>query len=1431
MKRHNRTRRRLLVLGIALLITGACFLTFFVVRESARQRSLLEARAQGLEQYERGEYEAALPNLSRVVRHDPADMEALLAFAAARSKVPTENNRHLAESISLYSAAIFHEPQNMTALEGLLALQERAGRRVEWLDTADHILAIEPDHVEALRLKALGHAAGSDLAAAQDWASRLIAIEPEVLRWRVLILQLLREAGASTGDLITMCEQWIDESRRSERALDGRFHMLKAGILLTAGERDRAKEMARIAASPEHGAAAPEVLENLLSLLDALQLQEEAHALATQTQSQFADAHWPHEAVARRHWQHGHADAALEAIDHVRQTLGQLNVSLMRLEVLLLVQKNEISRAENVLATLDALSATRSVDDRDAHRAWIEAVRTRIAVENDETEHLWRDATEVYRHCLALAPDDPLLHYLIGEAQLQLGEFELARSHFERAVSNDPNWLAAQLLHAETLLRLGRSEMAARLTADLVRRIEDPPFGLYVLFARAWMTSGLTARELGIVATGDSAAGPDSLDPAHFLEVLRHNAPRGSAETAQIIQLLVDRLVHQGNDDRAAEVIEEVLMEERPDASVLMSAAKASARARLGFEQRLIDRAVEQVGMTIEVAEVQARLLHQAGRSAEGRGLLENALKNTEEGSADRLLAQRVLTAYLVEVGSADAAAALAALLDQSRDSAADIAFVLSQPLTWRHEELARRGVDMLANVLGDSSIRVSLAQAALILQFDRKDPARMARALVMVNDVLRRTPESIGALTLMSALHLSSTPPDVDAAVRQLQRAVRAQPRRADLYPQLIALMQRQGNFDAAQGYLQRLGELAARQDEVRLVELQLLESQGDFQTIISRLGEQLASGASEQNRAMLLAALHRADRLDEAHEIAQTLIESPHLQVETLEIVSHFMADTGQIDEAMALLEGQASLTAFEKLLLLGKVQQRAGRDAEAEHSLRTAAQLQPDDARAWDALAQHYIGRGAHREARDAARSGLKSASDHHGLQAKLALASLAIGGQSRDEAISLIERLRPEDHALAHTLSLYARIASRAEQVPEPRDLDEALRLVNDYPACLPAWRLAIAAHAQCGALEEAADLAERSARRFPTHAEPAELATRLFLRLGRRQHALYLAEQWRARTNSRTLEPDAVIASLLIDLGRPAAASARLEKHLDRIVRDRVEHPDHLRIALRALLHDGKTDRAIAITAPLYEQGEHWAAELVSVAREIKQDPASQLLLQLEHLAPNDPAIRLALAQEWMRLGATTEVAAHLDRAERHAIEAAASGEAPAAHLHLVRGLVHDFRNDLEAAASHYRKAIAIDPDNAIALNNLADVLLRTGESAREAMTLSARAASLLPDHPDVLDTHAQALCAAGRFAEAEQTAARALQQRRDDVGALLTLARIQLAQDRAEEAAALFHRASAAMSSSAHITVHVRTRHHELERAILAAHTDTKADS
>jgi predicted Zn-dependent protease len=99
-------------------------------------------------------------------------------------------------------------------------------------------------------------------------------------------------------------------------------------------------------------------------------------------------------------------------------------------------------------------------------------------------------------------------------------------------------------------------------------------------------------------------------------------------------------------------------------------------------------------------------------------------------------------------------------------------------------------------------------------------------------------------------------------------------------------------------------------------------------------------------------------------------------------------------------------------------------------------------------------------------------------------------------------------------------------------------------------------------------------------------------------------------------------------------------------------------------------------------------------------------------------------------------------------------------------------------NDLAAAESHYRSVLEAQPDNALAMNNIAWLLTRQNKPG--AVAMAEQANRLLPGRTALMDTLAMALALDNQGPRAVELQKKAILQAPEQAALRLTLARIYL---------------------------------------------------
>jgi tetratricopeptide (TPR) repeat protein len=191
------------------------------------------------------------------------------------------------------------------------------------------MLERDPGDTKALAARAVAHFAERNFEESMADAQRLCELQPQSLRWWQLQLEILRGQGEPARVMIEHCDRWIEAGDA-----DGRFHMLKAGLLANSGRMDQARQWLDEAATL--GAESLDVLQVMVAMLDELQLHETARAVMDGAKQRFPDQQWVRQAIIHRHWQAGRLDQGLAEVTSARADFPAPEAGVLRLEAMLL---------------------------------------------------------------------------------------------------------------------------------------------------------------------------------------------------------------------------------------------------------------------------------------------------------------------------------------------------------------------------------------------------------------------------------------------------------------------------------------------------------------------------------------------------------------------------------------------------------------------------------------------------------------------------------------------------------------------------------------------------------------------------------------------------------------------------------------------------------------------------------------------------------------------------------------------------------------------------------------------------------------------------------------------------------------------------------------------------------------------------------------
>jgi putative PEP-CTERM system TPR-repeat lipoprotein len=710
-----------------------------------------------------------------------------------------------------------------------------------------------------------------------------------------------------------------------------------------------------------------------------------------------------------------------------------------------------------------------------------------------------------------------------------------------------------------------------------------------------------------------------------------------------------------------------------------------------------------------------------------------------------------------------------------------------------------------------------------------------IAGALELIEPVLARDAKDVDALVLKADLQRQGLH-DGDAALATYRSAVAASPGSVSAHAAIIAMLLERRELPAAKTQFSALKAAQPNHPETRRIEAQLAYLDNNFAKT-REITEQLLKHFPDDPRILQLAgaAELRLNSLAQAEAYLGRAMKAAPRALFPRQMLAQIHLRNGQPQKALDALQPILDSAApdVNSLTLAGQAYLQDGNAARSEAAFARAAKVDPKAVTARTALALGHLAKGK----REDGYAELEAvAAGDTGVRADLALIAVKLRANDLDgalKAIAALEKKQP-DKPLAHVLRGNLQLR-RHDTAAATASFEKALTIDPVYfPATAALAGLDIAAGRPEGARKRFEDLLRADPKNYrallgvaetksrlglprqevtqaivdATKAQPTEPAPRLLL-------VRYLLGQQDSKAALAAAQ-DAVAAlpanlELLDQLGAAQIAAGQAQQAVTTYTRLVAARPDRPEPELRlARAHVAAKDLDAARS---------------SVERALKIKPgllaAQRALVEVEILQKQHPQA-LEVARNVQRtypkqaVGYLLEAAVESDRGHHDAAAAALSKAVPldgggteaAIRLHqtlLTAGRAAEAerlasawkkdhprdaafrfylgdnalaRQDWAAAEAHYRSVTEVQPNNAMALNNVAWLMTRQGKPG--AVAVAERAIQLAPGRPALMDTLAWAMASENQVPQAIELQKKAIEQAPEASGLRLTLAKIYL---------------------------------------------------
>lgn len=708
--------------------------------------------------------------------------------------------------------------------------------------------------------------------------------------------------------------------------------------------------------------------------------------------------------------------------------------------------------------------------------------------------------------------------------------------------------------------------------------------------------------------------------------------------------------------------------------------------------------------------------------------------------------------------------------------------------------------------------------------------------ALAQLAKILKANPQSEAALKLKGDVQLFGLQ-QPDAALATYKEAAKAGPKGWEAQSNVVRILMGQDKLEEATTEFQALQKLAANSPTTLYLQAQLAMKKRDLKGA-HEAAEKLMRASPSSPQALELAGsieLQANNLVPAESMLAKALTAAPDLKIARRALVLTYLR-MGQIDKAIATLPSDQSELENDPAMLsvAGQVYMVHGDQELAQRYFGKAAALDPKNPAKRTSLALSKLTPGQS----EASINELQNiAASDSGVVADMAIINV-LSRQGRWDAalkaIADLEKKRPADdpvpnHLRAQVLikkgdAAGARQALERAQQQSPdffpavsalAGLDVAAKQTGAAEARLQAWlkrkpdsvpgilALARVKAALRAKPDEIASLLRKAIEVAPTEIAPRQLLVAHHLQHNEPKVALTAAQnavaalpkspelldtlgqaQLGAQEFNQALSTYSKLGGLLPNSTAPqmrmatvylankdgSGATQSLRKALSIQPNFLPAQQQLVELALRdkraadalAVVRDVQRQRpeeavGYALEGDVHGATQNWSAALAAFDKALKLAPDSSDLairLHMAHLAGQKSRDADVFAKKWLQTHPKdAQFLVHLgDRA--------------------VMG------GDLKLAESQYQKALDLQPNNPLTLNNLAWVAGKNGR--KDAMSLAEKAHSLAPQSPAILDTLATLQAGERRFDKAIESQKRAVALQPEDPAWKLNLAKIQL---------------------------------------------------
>ena len=1305
-----------IVLLIGLVVLGATTFGLRQWRRSTRAKLGLEA---GIKAYNEHRWEEAARNLGRYLAVERDDVPALLKYADAQLNIRPLKRNNVQQAIEAYRTVLREDENNSEAVTKLTEMYLGMGMPGEAELIANRWLEPETnDDPELRRMLALALAGQRKFDEAAAELKSIIAEHPQ----QILAYETLGQLAEQRPDDFPDSNDWFNEAVNNNPS-SALAYIVRAGFYRA---KDSTKALADLEQAEKLDLSDPIVRLRLAGEFINANVFDKAEKHLEVVQA--AD---PNNELLWRTWatlalKSNSKTTMLKVAETALKELSSQPWDFMTTAAELYIRCNELDRAG------DCISKLRQKDIAPAAIAFLEGLLA------DREGHL-SEAAKYFRRAIQSGNKSPQVRLALVSVLSRSGDAQSALRQLRTLASEWPNFLDGRLA-------LGR------------------------LFAqtRNWAETAEQARIARQIS-------PNSLDAAllHTQARMQLLAARPTGESAQMWQDIEDQLaaLEKAADNtfpiKASQLQLALLRSQFSKAQQLLSDMKNSYSSRVEIalaEVELLTAqdktdeailklydAVSAFPESIRPVRYLAILLAAKDKTQECESLIKDALTRVEQPAAKRELGLLLAGFYKDWKEQEKRYQLLNSLAHDLPNNILVQRELLRCEKVIKDSDRAQQLVNQIKTIEGEEGWQWRYEQARIWFAQDNfKD--RYPQTISLLKENLLANPDDQTSRILLAAAYERAG--RLQLAISTYREAVSRSPDDPTIISWTVAALSRAKEYDEADQLLSRVSQ--QKHPQLQQLQLQSYLRHGELSLASDILQDFISNDPNNQANRFSLAILKtQQSKFDEAGELLDELkIQDPNsLPITYAQI--QLNVRQGKSAEALLLCDELINnLNNASAYILRARTYDSLGDPNKAIEDFEHATTTEPNSIEVWVAKSDFYRSIGQPDKAIADIEQALSLAPSDVQIQKRAILLFLASSNPDRVQQgkILLDESLtaNPEDVVLR-----LLKVDSLLTEGTAPA-IENATRILQtiteDHPKTSQAWALLGELSLRQGQSGKAVDFALLGLVHKPND--------RGLILLKARAEAVrspllaiptlkFLCELYPNDVNSAVL-----LASTYVAASAPEKAVNLLKTQLASCSGTPDERKVNIVLA-QALHKNGNKTDAQKIFDSLYQSAPDDPAPLLAQVRLLRDDKLwselNQMVSDWCQNHPEDSRTPITIAGN---LAATEDTQAQ-KVAEDLLRKILANDPDSLPAMNALAMLLQMTGRSAESAAL-YERIIELQPDNVIAINNLAWTLCEEQDKHQQAFDLAQRGLKIAPNYVDLIDTRGVAYYRLGQFDKAVQ---------------------------------------------------------------------------